>query len=83
MQAKPGKRETRQKTPSLPGKARRLDGVLGAGLETVDFDGGLVHAILDEEGRDLGPLISLKLDNLTHLLVVNKSTVAGEFLGKS
>ena len=42
----------------------------------------LRESVLDEEGRDLGPLISLKLDNLTHLLVFDKSTVTGKFLGK-
>jgi hypothetical protein len=47
-------------------------------LETVDLDSRPLHAVLDEESRDLCTLVALELDNLTHLLVVYKSAVAGE-----
>jgi len=44
------------------------------------LDGGFLQAILDEEGGDLGTLVSLKLDDLAHLLIVDECTVASEFL---
>ena len=44
------------------------------------LDGGFLQTILDEEGGDLGTLISLELDDLAHFLIVDKSTVASEFL---
>ena len=44
------------------------------------LDGGLLQTIVDEEGGDLGTLISLELDDLAHFLIVDKSTVASEFL---
>jgi hypothetical protein len=44
------------------------------------LDGGFLQTILDEEGRDLGTLISLELDNLAHFLIVDKSAVTSEFL---
>jgi len=46
----------------------------------VHLDGRLLDTILGEEVGDLGTLVALELDNLAHLLVVNKSAVAGEFL---
>ena len=49
-------------------------------LETMHLDGGFLQTILDEEGGDLGTLISLELDDLAHFLIVDKSTVASEFL---
>jgi len=49
-------------------------------LETMHLDGGLLQAILDEEGGDLGTLVSLELDDLAHFLIVDKSAVASEFL---
>lgn len=49
----------------------------------MDLDLGLVNSIFDQEGGDLGSLITLKLNDLTHLLVINQSSVAGEFLEKS
>lgn len=49
-------------------------------LETMHLDGGFLQAILDEEGGDLGTLISLELDDLSHFLIVYKSAVASEFL---
>lgn len=50
------------------------------GSEPVHFDSGLVDFVLDEERRDLGPLVALQLDDLAHLLVVDEGAVAGEFL---
>ena len=46
------------------------------------LDGGFLQAILDEEGGDLGTLISLELDDLSHFLIVYKSAVASEFLSR-
>jgi len=48
--------------------------------EPVQLDGGLWDPLFSEEVGDLDPLITLKLDDLTHLLVVNESTVASKFL---
>jgi len=50
------------------------------GSETMDFDGRFLDPIVREEGGDLDTLVPLELDNLTHLLVVNKCAVAGKFL---
>jgi len=50
------------------------------GLETMHLDGGFLQAILDEEGGDLGALVSLELDDLAHLLIIDKSTIASKFL---
>ena len=47
-------------------------------LETVDLDCGPLYAVLDEESRDLCTLVALELDNLTHLLVLDESSVAGK-----
>ena len=46
------------------------------------LDGGFLQTILNEEGGDLGTLISLELDDLAHFLIVDKSAVASEFLSK-
>jgi hypothetical protein len=46
----------------------------------VDLDGRLLQAVLDEKSRDLGTLVALQLDDLTHLLVLNKGAVAGKLL---
>ena len=50
------------------------------GSETVNLDGSPRDAFFNQKSRDLCTLISLKLDDLTSLFVVNKSTVACEFL---
>ena len=48
--------------------------------ETVDLDGALRDALLNKECGDLQPLVALQLDDLSSLLILNESTVAGEFL---
>ena len=48
--------------------------------ETVDLDGALRDALLNEECGDLQPLVALQLDDLSSLLILNESTVAGKFL---
>lgn len=48
--------------------------------ETVDLDRGLGDTLVDQESRDVGTLIALELNDLTGLFVVNKGTVACEFL---
>jgi hypothetical protein len=48
--------------------------------EPVQLDGGLGNPLFSEEVGNLDPLITLKLNDLTHLLVVNESTITGEFL---
>lgn len=60
--------------------SRQCDWRRGERLETVDLDRSPIHAVLNEERRDLCTLITLELDNLAHLLVVDKSAVAGELL---
>jgi hypothetical protein len=49
----------------------------------VQFDGLLVDTIFGEKVGYLNTLITLKLDDLTHLLVIDECTVAGEFLDVS
>jgi len=49
-------------------------------LETVQLDRRARDAFLDEEVADLCALITLKLDNLASFLVIDKGTIAGEFL---
>ena len=44
------------------------------------LDGGFIQAVFDEEGGDLGTLVSLELDDLAHFLIVDKSAVASKFL---
>jgi len=48
-------------------------------LETVNLDGRFLYPIFNQEVGDVGTLISLELDNLTHFLIVNNGSVAGEF----
>jgi len=49
-------------------------------LETVCFDRPFRYPLLDEEVINLGPLVSLKLDNHACLLITSDGAVAGEFL---
>lgn len=49
-------------------------------LEPVQLDGVLRDPLFREEIDNLKPLITLKLDDLTHLLVVNESAVASKLL---
>ena len=53
---------------------------LGRRLETVDLDGVRSNALFGEECLDLLTLITLKLDYLSSLLIINESAVASEFL---
>lgn len=46
----------------------------------MQLDGLLVYTVLGEEIGDLESLIALKLDDLTHLLILDKCAVAGKFL---
>jgi len=46
----------------------------------MQLDGGLGDTLLGEERVYLGPLIALKLYDLTHLVVVNESSVASKLL---
>lgn len=48
--------------------------------ETVQLDGVLRDSFFCQEVGDLYPLITLQLDDLTHLLVVDEGAIAGEFL---
>lgn len=48
----------------------------------MQLDGLLVYSVLGEEIGDLESLIALQLDDLTHLLILDKSTVARKFLRK-
>ena len=43
------------------------------------LDGGFFHVIVDEEAKDLAALVSLKLDDLAHFIILDNSTVASEF----
>ena len=49
-------------------------------LETVNLDGALRDTLLDKERGDLQPLVTLELNDLAGLLIINQSTVTGEFL---
>lgn len=50
-------------------------------LETVDLDVGLgSDSFLHDESGNLLALVTLKLDHLSEVLVVNNGTVACEFL---
>ena len=51
-----------------------------AGLESMDLDSVFFYAIIDEEVGDLGTMVSLELDDLTHFLMIDKSTIASKFL---
>lgn len=46
----------------------------------MDLDAGLRDALPDEERRDLEALITLELDDLARLLIINEGPVAGKFL---
>jgi hypothetical protein len=46
----------------------------------MQLDGVLRDSLFREEADNLKPLITLKLDDLTHLLVVNESAVASKLL---
>jgi hypothetical protein len=46
----------------------------------VYLDGALVHPIIDQERRDFDTLVTLQLNDLAHLLVVDERAVASEFL---
>lgn len=48
--------------------------------EPVNLDGTLGNALLSEELGNLYTLITLKLDDLASLLIIDEGTVAGEFL---
>jgi hypothetical protein len=48
--------------------------------ESVYLDSRFFDAILNKEIGDLASLVSLKLDDLTHLLIVNEGAIASEFL---
>ena len=43
----------------------------------------LTDSLLGEHGEDLGALISLELNDLTHFLILNEGAVASEFLLES
>jgi len=49
----------------------------------VQLNGGLRNTFFREEVRYLQTLITLKLDDLTHLLVFNEGTITGKFLLES
>lgn len=48
--------------------------------EPVHLDGGPGDTFFSKEGEYLGPLITLELDDLAHLFVLDEGAVAGEFL---
>lgn len=48
--------------------------------ETVNLDCVLRDALFDEESGDLQPLVTLELDDLAGLFIINESTVTSEFL---
>lgn len=50
--------------------------------EPVYLYGGLGDALLSEELRNLHTLITLELDDLTGLLILDESAVASKFLGE-
>jgi hypothetical protein len=49
-------------------------------LESMQLNGVLRDALFRQEVDNLKPLITLKLDNLTHFLVVNECAVASKLL---
>lgn len=49
-------------------------------LEPVQLDCVLGDPLLGQEGGDLKPLVTLELDDLSHLFVVDECAVTGEFL---
>lgn len=59
-------------------------GSAGSTLETVHLDVGLRgDTFLNDESSNLLTLVTLELDNLTKLFVVNNGTVACKFLLES
>lgn len=46
----------------------------------MQLDGAPRDTFINEEVRDFDPLISLKLDDLAHFLIVNKITIASKLL---
>lgn len=52
-------------------------------LEPMQLDSVPRDALFDKEVCNLDPLIALKLDDLTHLLIVNEVAVASELLRRS
>lgn len=46
------------------------------------LDGRLLYSIFAKEVGNLGALIPLELDDLSHFLIVDESSVASEFLFK-
>lgn len=53
------------------------------GLEPVQLDGVLRYSLFGEEGGDLEPMVTLELDDLSHLFVLDERTITGKFLDKS
>lgn len=49
-------------------------------LETMHFDEGFSNAVLYEEVGDLGTLVSLQLDDLAFLGIVDNIAIASKFL---
>ena len=49
----------------------------------MELDRGLGNTLLREESGYLGPLVTLELDHLAHLLVVDEGAVASELLAGS
>lgn len=41
---------------------------------------GLTDSLFEQHGHDLGALVALELDNPSHVLIVDETAVAGEFL---
>jgi hypothetical protein len=46
----------------------------------VNFDSARGNALFNEEAVDLLSLVALELNDLAHLLVINKGAIAGEIL---
>ena len=68
-----GKRECQRRAfESLwPCRVQALCEVTDGKLETVNLDCGPGNALFDQEARDLQSLVSLELDNLASLFVVD------------
>lgn len=49
-------------------------------LEPMQLDSVPRDTLFDEEVRNLDPLVTLKLNDLTHLRIVNEVTVASKLL---
>jgi hypothetical protein len=49
-------------------------------LEAMQLHGVLGDTLLDQEGLNLEPLVTLELDNLAGLLIFDEGTIASEFL---